>query len=133
MKEIIIALITILPTMATLIVTTIVNSKVKKQNDLRQEMTDCQNQIKDKLDKLENKINENRKKALRNILVNDYTDLIKGKKKTKEQLQNIADMYEEYHDELDGDSYVEDLHDIAKEKLGDILKWVIKFMILLKI
>lgn len=116
MKEIIIAIITILPTMATLIVTTIVNSKVKKQNDLRQEMTDCQNQIKDKLDKLENKINENRKKALRNILVNEYTDLIKGKKKTKEQLQNIGDMYEEYHDELKGDTYVEDLHDIWKEK-----------------
>lgn len=116
MKEIIIAIITILPTMATLIVTTIVNSKVKKQNDLRQEMTNCQNQINDKLDRLENKINDNRKKALRNILVNEYTDLIKGKKKTKEQLQNISDMYEEYHEELKGDTYVEDLHDIWKEK-----------------
>jgi len=115
MKEIIIALITILPTMATLIVTTIINSKVKRQNEF-------QENIDKRFDKLEFKINDNRKKALRNILVNEYTDLIKGKKKTKEQLQNISDMYEEYHDELDGDSYVEDLHDIAKEKLGDVLK-----------
>ena len=115
MKEIIISVITILPTMATLIVTTIINAKVKKQNEFQQN-------IDNRFDKLEAKINDNRKKALRNILVNEYTDLIKGKKKTKEQLQNISDMYDEYHDELDGDSYVEDLHDIAKEKLGDILK-----------
>ena len=109
MKEIIIAIITILPTMATLIVTTIINSKVKRQNEF-------QENIDKRFDKLEFKINDNRKKALRNILVNEYTDLIKGKKKTKEQLQNISDMYEEYHDELKGDTYVEDLHDIWKEK-----------------
>lgn len=109
MKEIIIAIITILPTMATLVVTTIVNKKVKKQNDF-------QKNIDRRFDKLEAKINDNRKKALRNILVNDYTDLIKGKKKSKEQLQNISDMYEEYHEELKGDTYVEDLHDIWKEK-----------------
>lgn len=109
MKEIIIAIITILPTMATLIVTTIVNKKVKKQNEFQQN-------IDNRFDKLEAKINDNRKKALRNILVNEYTDLIKGKKKTKEQLQNITDMYEEYHEELKGDTYVEDLHDIWKEK-----------------
>lgn len=109
MKEIIIAIITILPTMATLVVTTIVNSKVKKQNQFQQN-------IDKRFDRLEAKINDNRKKALRNILVNDYTDLIKGKKKSKEQLQNISDMYEEYHEELKGDTYVEDLHDIWKEK-----------------
>jgi hypothetical protein len=111
MKEIIIAIITILPTMATLVVTTIVNSKVKKQNEFQAD-------INNRFDKLEAKINDNRKKALRNILVNDYTDLIKGKKKSKEQLQNISDMYEEYHEELKGDTYVEDLHDIWKEKFN---------------
>ena len=115
MKDIIIAIIAIVPPIATLIVSIITNKKVKKQNDLRQEMTNCQNQIKDKLDKLDNKINENRKKALRNILVNDYTNLIKGNKKSKEQLQNIADMFEEYKN-LGGDSYIDDLHDIWKEK-----------------
>ena len=108
MKEIIIAIITILPTMATLIVTTIVNSKVKKQNQFQAD-------INNRFDKLEAKINDNRKKALRNILVNDYTDLIKGKKKSKEQLQNVADMFEEYKS-LGGDSYIDDLHDIWKEK-----------------
>ena len=80
MKEIIIAIITILPTMATLVVTTIVNKKVKKQNEFQAD-------INDRFDKLEAKINDNRKKALRNILVNDYTDLIKGKKKSLEKVE----------------------------------------------
>lgn len=115
MKEIIIALISIIPGMATLIVGLITNKKVKKQDKMREEIKDLRVEMNGKLDKLDKKVDGNRKKALRNILVNDYTDLIKGKKKSKEQLQNIADMFEEYKN-LGGDSYIDDLHDIWKEK-----------------
>ena len=115
MKEIIIALISILPGMATLIVGLVTNKKVKKQDKMREEIKDLRVEMNGKLDKLDKKVDENRKKALRNILVNDYTDLIKGKKKSKEQLQNVADMFEEYKS-LGGDSYIDDLHDIWKEK-----------------
>ena len=115
MKEIIIALISILPGMATLIVGLVTNKKVKKQDKMREEIKDLRVEMNGKLDKLDKKVDDNRKKALRNILVNDYTDLIKGKKKSKEQLQNVADMFEEYKS-LGGDSYIDDLHDIWKEK-----------------
>ena len=115
MKEIIIALISILPGMATLIVGLVTNKKVKRQDKMREEIKDLRVEMNGKLDKLDKKVDDNRKKALRNILVNDYTDLIKGKKKSKEQLQNVADMFEEYKS-LGGDSYIDDLHDIWKEK-----------------
>jgi hypothetical protein len=107
-EGIIIAIITIIPSITTLIVSSVTNHKVKKQNDFREE-------IKKELKKLDTKIDENRKKVLRNILVNDYSELIKGKKKTKEQIQDISDNFEEYKN-LGGDSYVDDLHEIWKEK-----------------
>lgn len=110
MKDILLVTIPILPTLATLFVTTITNHKVKKQGEIQQE-------IDVKFNLLDKKIDENRKKELRNVLVNDYTDLIKGKKKSKEQLQNISDMFDEYK-ALKGDSYVDDLHDIWKEKFN---------------
>lgn len=115
MKEIIIAIITIVPSMATLIVTTIVNSKVKKQNDLRVKMKECEERIYHKIDELSFKVDSNRKKELRTILVNEYTALINGRRRSKEQKQDILDMFEEYKS-LGGDSYVDDLHDIWKEK-----------------
>ena len=108
MENIIIAIIAIVPQLVTLFVTIIVNKKVKKQNDF-------QSAINDRFDNLEAKINDNRKKELRNILVNEYTALINGKRKSKEQKQDIADMFEEYKS-LGGDSYIDDLHDIWKEK-----------------
>ena len=113
--EIIVAIITIIPSIATLIVSTIVNSKVKKQNDLREEIKQCEERIYKKIDEVRFKVDDNRKKELRSILVNDYTDLIKGKKKSKEQIQDISDMFDEYK-LLGGDSYVDDLHDIWKDK-----------------
>lgn len=105
---IIIAIITIIPSVTTLIVSSVTNHKVKKQNDFREE-------IKSELKNLDSKIDENRKKVLRNILVNDYSELIKGKKKTKEQIQDIEDNFAEYK-QLGGDSYIDDLHEIWKEK-----------------
>lgn len=112
---IVIALITSLTSVVTLIITSVTNHKVKKQNDLREDMNKCQKDIEKQLKKLDSKIDDNRKKLLRNILVNDYTDLINDKEKSKEQLQDIADNFEEYKN-LGGDSYVDDLHDIWKEK-----------------
>lgn len=107
-EGIIIAIITIIPSITTLIVSSVTNHKVKKQNDFREE-------IKSELKKLDTKIDENRKKVLRNILVNDYSELIKGKKKTKEQIQDVEDNFAEYK-QLGGDSYIDDLHEIWKEK-----------------
>ena len=115
MKEIIIALISIIPGMATLIVGLITNKKVKKQDKMRSEIKDLRAEMNGKLDKLDRKVDDNRKKALRNILVNEYTALINGRKRSKEQKQDISDMFEEYKS-LGGDSYVDDLHDIWKEK-----------------
>lgn len=107
-EGIIIAIITIIPSVTTLIVSSATNHKVKKQNDFREE-------IKSELKKLDTKIDDNRKKVLRNILVNDYSELIKGKKKTKEQIQDVEDNFAEYK-QLGGDSYIDDLHEIWKEK-----------------
>ena len=107
-EGIIIAIITIIPSVTTLIVSSVTNHKVKKQNDFREE-------IKNELKKLDTKIDDNRKKVLRNILVNDYSELIKGRKKTKEQIQDVEDNFAEYK-QLGGDSYIDDLHEIWKEK-----------------
>lgn len=111
MKEIIIALISIIPGMATLIVGLITNKKVKKQDKMRDEIKDLRAEMNGKLDKLDKKVDENRKKELRTILVNEYTALINGRKRSKEQKQDISDMFEEYKS-LGGDSYIDDLHDI---------------------
>lgn len=115
MKEIIIALISILPGMATLIVGLVTNKKVKKQDKMREEIKDLRVEMNGKLDKLDKKVDDNRKKELRTILVNEYTALINGNKKSKEQKQDISDMFEEYKS-LGGNSYIDDLHDIWKEK-----------------
>ena len=120
-SQYILAIIAISPQIITTIISLIINHKVKKQGEIQQE-------IDVKFNLLDKKIDENRKKELRNVLVNDYTDLIKGKKKSKEQLQNISDMFDEYKS-LKGDSYVDDLHDIWKEKES---KWVTGLMIWLK-
>lgn len=115
MKEIIIAIISILPGMATLIVGLVTNKKVKKQDKMREEIKDLRVEMNGKLDKLDKKVDDNRKKELRTILVNEYTALINGNKKSKEQKQDISDMFEEYKS-LGGNSYIDDLHDIWKEK-----------------
>lgn len=111
MKEIIIALISIIPGMATLIVGLVTNKKVKKQDKMRDEIKDLRVEMNGKLDKLDKKVDDNRKKELRTILVNEYTALINGRKRSKEQKQDISDMFEEYKS-LGGDSYIDDLHDI---------------------
>lgn len=114
-EGIIIAIITIIPSITTLVVSSVTNHKVKKQNDLREEVTKYQKDIEEQLKNLGSKIDNNRKKVLRNILVNAYSELIKGKKKTKEQIQDIEDNFAEYK-QLGGDSYIDDLHEIWKEK-----------------
>ena len=114
-EGIVVALITSATSLATMIVASITNHKVKKQNDLREDMTKCQKDIEKQLKNLDSKIDNNRKKVLRNILVNDFSELIKGKKKTKEQIQDVEDNFNEYKS-LGGDSYIDDLHEIWKEK-----------------
>lgn len=114
-EGIIIAIITIIPSITTLVVSSVTNHKVKKQNDLREEMTKYQKDIEEQIKNLGSKIDNNRKKVLRNILVNAYSELIKGKKKTKEQIQDIEDNFAEYK-QLGGDSYIDDLHEIWKAK-----------------
>ena len=114
-EGIIIAIITSITSVVTLIITSLTNSKVKKQNDLREDMTKCQKDIEKQLANLDKKIDDNRKKVLRNILVNDFTDLIKDKEKSKEQIQDIEDNFIEYKT-LGGDSYIDDLHEIWKER-----------------
>lgn len=101
---VIIELIASLTSLITLIISSVTNHKVKKQE-----------KITEQIQKLDKKIDNNRMKTLRNILVNEYTELTEGKRKSKEQLQDIAEMFEEYKS-LGGDTYVDDLHDIWKEQ-----------------
>jgi uncharacterized membrane protein YgaE (UPF0421/DUF939 family) len=114
MNGIIVALIGIIPSLLTLIVSSITNSKVKKQQNF-------ENEIKSELKKLDNKIDDNRKKELRSQLVDEYTHLINGKKYSKEKLQDIADNYQEYL-ELGGNRYVRDLHHIYIERKSSVKK-----------
>lgn len=107
-EGIIIAVIGSITSLTTLVVTSITNYKVRKQQNLREEISA---EIKD----LKTTINGNRRKTLKNILVNEFTQLINGEEKSKEQLQDIAEMFEEYK-ELGGNSYIDDLHDIWKAK-----------------
>lgn len=103
-EAMIIALIPCIPSLITIIITAVTNNKVKKQE-----------KITEQIQKLDKKTDNNRMKTLRNILVNEYTELTEGKRKSKEQLQDIAEMFEEYKS-LGGDTYVDDLHDIWKEQ-----------------
>lgn len=105
---IIVALIGLIPSLLTLCVTSITNYKVRKQQNLKEEMQKG-------FDKLNYKIDNNRMKTLKNILVNSYTEMINGTSKSKEQLQDVAEMFSEYK-LLGGDSYIDDLHDIWKAK-----------------
>lgn len=118
-EGIIVALITSATSIVTLIVSSITNYKVKKQEKLKQDIQKVQSNLKDEMEKgfsnLNGKIDGNRRKTLKNILVNDFTQLINGEEKSKEQLQDIAEMFEEYKS-LGGDSYIDDLHDIWKAK-----------------
>lgn len=116
MKEIILALIAIVPPIATLIVSIITNKKVKKQNDLRQEMQECQMQIQKQLNELKSEIKTNEMKRLKKICTDGFIDVIKGKKKTPEQIRNLFEDFDSYK-EHGGDSYVDDLHLLALETL----------------
>lgn len=120
MVEIIVAIITVIPAIITLIVTTKTNNRVKKQDELREELkkdyTSLIDGVREDIKELSIKNDENRRKELRHELVNDYTYLINTDDHvSKEKLQDIADNFEEYK-ALGGNHYVQDLHDIWKEK-----------------
>ena len=133
MKEIIIAIIAIVPSMATLLVSIINNRKIKKQTEIREEMAKQEasfrnemkkrdNAIYQKLDELNGKIDNvdrkndlNRRKELRSKLVKEYVALIHGANRSPQEMQDIEDDWHEYRFELNGDSYVEDLHDVYVE------------------
>lgn len=118
-EGIIVALIGSVTSIITLIVSSINNHKLKKQEKLKEEIhkeiQTSRDESKAEIKDLKNIINGNRRKTLKNILVNEFTELIKGKEKSKEQLQDIAEMFEEYKS-LGGNSYIDDLHDIWKAK-----------------
>jgi tyrosyl-tRNA synthetase len=118
-EGIIVALIGSVTSLITLIVSSINNHKLKKQEKLKEEIhkeiQTSRDESKAEIKDLKNIINGNRRKTLKNILVNEFTELIKGKEKSKEQLQDIAEMFEEYKS-LGGNSYIDDLHDIWKAK-----------------
>lgn len=118
-EGIMIALIGSITSLITLIVSSINNHKLKKQEKLKEEIhkeiQSSRDESKAEIKDLKEIINGNRRKTLKNILVNEFTELIKGKEKSKEQLQDIAEMFEEYKS-LGGNSYIDDLHDIWKAK-----------------
>lgn len=126
MKEIIVALIGAIVSLVTLFVTTNTNKKIKKQDEVRdefrKEMREHEKRTNKKLDVLDAKIDNvdrkndlNRKKELRSKLVREYTALIHGASRSPQEMQDIEDDWHEYRVELNGDSYVEDLHDIYVE------------------
>lgn len=126
MNEIIIALIGAAVSLITLFVTTNTNKKIKKQDEVRdefrKEMREHEKKMDRKLDNLNKKIDNvdrkndlNRKKELRSKLVREYTALIHGASRSPQEMQDIEDDWHEYRFELNGDSYVEDLHNIYIE------------------
>lgn len=126
MKEIIIALIGAAVSLITLFVTTNTNRKIKKQDEVRdefrKEIREHEKKMDKKLDNLNKKIDNvdkkndlNRKKELRSKLVREYTALLHGAERSPQEMQDIEDDWHEYRYELNGDSYVEDLHNIYIE------------------
>lgn len=88
------------------------DKKEAEKTNINKELKDAIEKIKTNQEKMAMKIDENRRKDLRSRLVNEFSDMIKGVKKTKEQLQDIEDDYKEYTEELHGNTYVHDLHEI---------------------
>lgn len=133
MKEIIVASIGGIVSLITLFVTTNTNRKVKKQDELREEFrneirehrkeTDKKlDDLNEKIDVVDKKNDLNRKKELRSKLVREYVALIHGAKREPQEMQDIEDDWHEYHYELKGDSYVEDIHDIYIEMKKEQIK-----------
>lgn len=118
-EGIIIAIITSVTSLITLCVTSVTNHKVRKQENLKKEIfkeiKSLRKEFFAEIESLRQTINNNRMKTLRNILVNELTQLVQGDKKSKEQVQDIMDMFEEYKN-LGGDTYVDDLHEIWKNQ-----------------
>ena len=97
MKEIIIAIITILPTMATLIVATITNAKVKKQTDLRQEMKECEKRLHEETKEI--KLDNCKNYLVQAIVKADTTGL------TPIEKERYWENYDQY-DKNGGNSYI---------------------------
>ena len=94
----------------------------KHEESFRNEMKKRDTAIYQKLDELNGKIDNvdrkndlNRRKELRSKLVKEYVALIHGANRSPQEMQDIEDDWHEYRYELNGDSYVEDLHDVYVE------------------
>ena len=118
-EGIIIAIITSVTSLIALGVTSVTNHKVRKQESLKKEIFEeiksLRKEFSAGIESLRQTINNNRMKTLRNILVNELTQLVQGDKKSKEQVQDVMDMFEEYKN-LGGDTYIDDLHEIWKSQ-----------------
>lgn len=132
-EGIVIALIGAVVSLITLFVTTNTNRKIKKQDEVRdefrKEIREHKKKMDKKLDNLNKKIDNvdkkndlNRKKELRSKLVREYTALIHGATRSSQEMQDIEDDWHEYHFELHGDTYVEDIHDIYVEMKKEQMK-----------
>ena len=72
-------------------------------------------ELNGKIDNVDRKNDLNRRKELRSKLVKEYVALIHGANRSPQEMQDIEDDWHEYRFELNGDSYVEDLHDVYVE------------------
>lgn len=90
---IIVALIGIVPSVLTLIVTTIINKKVKRQNDLREEMNKSLNDLRKDF---RIKTNTMELRSIKRFLVNEFTEIENGIEKNEEQKAIIHESFKIY-------------------------------------
>ena len=116
------AFITVTPSILTLIVSTVINSKVKKQNDLREEMESCQLQLKESINSLHDEFvsrtNTMELNNLKRFLINEFTELENGAVKNEEQKGIIHESYDTYT-KLGGNGYIHSFYErlINEKKL----------------
>ena len=103
--EIIVAIITIIPTLATLVVTTLTNKRVKKQDELRQELRTEYLGLIDKI-QLDN---------CKNFLVQTLAKVERGGGLSPTELQRYWENYDIYTS-LGGNSYIHESTEKLKKE-----------------
>lgn len=105
MANIIIAIITIIPTIATLIVSSVTNSKVKKQEDIINRINNLDKKLGERIDLLEFD-------DLQRYIISQTSKIEKGYIADEEEKKMLLKAYDRYHNPkseggLGGDTFVE--------------------------
>lgn len=106
--EIAVAIITIIPTLATLIISTITNKKVKKQDDIKKDIKQIQNNIKEEINQLQ-------LDNCKNYLVQAIAKVESGQDLSPVEKERYFENYDTYV-KLGGNSYIHSETERLKER-----------------